>query len=136
MVERANKALDNPTALARLDAEFHLAVAEAGGNSILLGVMLNLLDLLADARKESLSIPGRPARSAGEHHELAEAIFCYDVAQARELMLRHLTSVEESIMAGLEALRRLNPADAGPVIFTGLATDSLRHKLVSGQQED
>jgi len=118
IVEQANQALTSPLALAQLDAKFHLAVAEAAGNSILLRVMLNLLDLLADARKESLSIPGRPARSAGEHNELAEAILDHDVTQARHLMWRHLVSVEESIMAGLESLRQLTPADANSDILT------------------
>lgn len=136
IVERANNALDNPGALARLDAEFHLAVAEAGGNSILLGVMLNLLDLLADARKESLSIPGRPARSAGEHNKLAEAIFSHDAAQARQLMWQHLASVEESIMAGLEVLRQLNPTDAGAVTFiNALGGGTPRNKLDKGHQK-
>jgi len=128
IVEQANQALHDPASLARLDAAFHLAVIEAGGNTILLRVMLNLLDLLADARKESLSIPGRPARSAGEHNDLAHAILSNDPAGARRLMLRHLTSVEESIMNGLQALRRPTPAESEVAVSQAIPV-SLAEKL-------
>ena len=45
--------------LSRKDAQFHVAVAEASQNLVLVRVMLALLDLLEVARRESLAIPGR-----------------------------------------------------------------------------
>ncbi len=97
----ANTSLDDPAALAQFDLDFHIGVAEAAQNGILLRIMLNLLDLLAEGRQESLRIPGRPARSAGEHSAIVAAILQRDANAARHQMWQHLDSVEHSVLQGL-----------------------------------
>ena len=76
---------------------FHVAVAEASQNLILVRVMLTLLDLLEAARRESLSIPGRPELSLSQHEDVLREIEARDPEAARRAMLEHLTSVEQAI---------------------------------------
>ena len=94
----ANK--DDPKVLAERDAQFHVALAQASGNLVLVRVMLTLLDLLAKSRRETLSIPGRPQRSIEDHARVLEKIEARDPEGARGAMLEHLRSVEGSL-AGL-----------------------------------
>jgi GntR family transcriptional regulator, transcriptional repressor for pyruvate dehydrogenase complex len=98
-VEDARRSPDNLDVLSRKDAQFHVAVAEASRNLVLVRVMLALLDLLEAARRESLSIPGRPQLSLGQHEEVLRAIEDQDPRAARRAMLKHLDSVERAILA-------------------------------------
>ncbi|GAW93913.1 FadR/GntR family transcriptional regulator [Calderihabitans maritimus] len=80
------------------DTKFHLCLAEASENQVLLRVMNNLLDLLAESRARAWSIPGRPLRSVEEHAKIVEAIVSGDVEGAREAMRQHLENVEKEIL--------------------------------------
>ena len=60
IVDDAYRHSDDLNVMSEGDAQFHVAVAEASQNLVLVRVMFTLLDLLEAARRESLSIPGRP----------------------------------------------------------------------------
>jgi GntR family transcriptional repressor for pyruvate dehydrogenase complex len=109
VVAEAEAALDDPAALARCDAAFHVAVAAAARNGVLLRIMQNLLDLLASSREESLRIPGRAARSVGEHRTVLAAIERGDAAAARQRMWEHLDSVERAIVQRFHSLEGARP---------------------------
>lgn len=102
ILDQARGAKGDPATLARLDAEFHLTIAEAARNAVLLRIMQNLLDLLASGRQESLRIKGRPEQSVGEHERIGDAIRQRDAAGARHAMWEHLDSVERSIRRHLQ----------------------------------
>lgn len=89
---------DDPEVLSEKDAQFHVAIAEASQNLVLVRVMLTLLDLLAQSRRESLSIPGRAKLSLRDHERIVEEIEAQKPGKAREAMLNHLTSVESAIL--------------------------------------
>jgi GntR family transcriptional repressor for pyruvate dehydrogenase complex len=74
-----------------------VAVAEASQNLVLVRVMFTLLDLLEAARRECLSIPGRPELSLTQHENVLREIEARNPEAARRVMLEHLTSVEQSI---------------------------------------
>lgn len=102
--ERLRRILDDayrhseaPEVLSERDAQFHIAIAEASQNLVLVRVMLTLLDLLAQSRRESLSIPGRAKLSLREHERIVEEIEAQRPDEARMVMLEHLTSVESAI---------------------------------------
>ena len=104
-VERLRKILDDahshpeaPQVLSEKDAQFHVAIAEASRNLVLVRVMLTLLDLLATARRETLNIPGRARRSLEEHERVLEEIEAGSPDGARWAMLAHLRSVEAAIL--------------------------------------
>ena len=89
---------ENLEVLSDRDAQFHVAIAEASQNLVLVRVMLTLLDLLAQSRRESLSIPGRAKLSLKEHERIVEEIEAQRPKEARKAMLEHLTSVESAIL--------------------------------------
>jgi GntR family transcriptional regulator, transcriptional repressor for pyruvate dehydrogenase complex len=99
IVEDAYRHSEDLSALSERDAQFHVAIAEASQNLVLVRVMLTLLDLLATARRESLSIPGRAQLSLKQHERVLEEIEARNPEAARKAMLDHLTSVETAIMS-------------------------------------
>lgn len=84
--------------LAEQDSKFHLLLAEATNNSVLVRIMEGLLDLLADSRCRSMAVPGRPLKSLEEHRQVVEALLLRQPDAAREAMLQHLENVEKDIL--------------------------------------
>lgn len=92
--------------LAGHDSNFHYRLAQATGNSVLVRLMHSMLDLLADSRSRSLSIPGRGERSVEEHYEIVKALLRRDAGEAAAAMLKHLEDVEKQIIAAWEKTGR------------------------------
>lgn len=88
---------NNCLTVAKADQEFHLLLAEMSGNSILIRIMFNLTDLLAESRRETMEIPGRVFDSLKEHTEIVKAVSDRNADQAKEQMLIHLNSVESAL---------------------------------------
>jgi GntR family transcriptional repressor for pyruvate dehydrogenase complex len=99
ILEDAHRNSENLEVLSERDAQFHVAIAEASQNLVLVRVMLILLDLLAQSRRESLSIPGRAKLSLKDHERIVEEIEAQRHEGARETMLEHLISVESAVLA-------------------------------------
>ena len=99
ILEDAHRNSENLEVLSERDAQFHVAIAEASQNLVLVRVMLTLLDLLAQSRRESLSIPGRAKLSLKDYERIVEEIEAQRYEGARETMLEHLTSVESAVLA-------------------------------------
>ena len=99
ILEDAHRNSENLEVLSERDAQFHVAIAEASQNLVLVRVMLILLDLLAQSRRESLSIPGRAKLSLKDYERIVEEIEAQRHEGARETMLEHLTSVESAVLA-------------------------------------
>jgi GntR family transcriptional repressor for pyruvate dehydrogenase complex len=99
ILEDAHRNSENLEVLSERDAQFHVAIAEASQNLVLVRVMLTLLDLLAQSRRETLSIPGRAKLSLKDHERIVEEIEAQRHEGARETMLEHLTSVESAVLA-------------------------------------
>lgn len=103
ILEYAREHSEEPDVLSERDAKFHVAIAEASQNLVAVRVMLTLLDLLDNARHESLSIPGRAQLSLEQHERILQEIEARDPEGARRAMMDHLTSVEEAITSfGIE----------------------------------
>ena len=98
ILKDAHRNSEDLEVLSDRDAQFHVAIAEASQNLVLVRVMLTLLDLLAQSRRESLSIPGRAKLSLKNHERILEEIEAHRSEEAREAMLEHLTSVESAIL--------------------------------------
>ena len=80
------------------DTEFHYSVALASGNSVVLKVLDNLMDLLRDTRERSLQVEGRPQKSLTGHRRILAAIKRHDAEAAKAAMRRHLEDVEEIVL--------------------------------------
>ncbi|WP_176555728.1 FadR/GntR family transcriptional regulator [Virgibacillus ndiopensis] len=90
------------TFLSQSDQKFHLMIAEAAGNEVIIRIMNNLIDLLRKSRLQSMRIPGRVTQSLKEHIKIADAIVGRDAKLARKSMLEHLRSVEQDLIKELD----------------------------------
>jgi GntR family transcriptional repressor for pyruvate dehydrogenase complex len=80
------------------DAAFHTALAHSTHNRAITRIVTTLMDLLAQSREESLSIPGRPVKSHGDHRLVLAAVESRDARRAEQTMLTHLVGVERLVM--------------------------------------
>ena len=74
------------------DIEFHQAVAEASGNSVLSRILSPMADPLVNARKATALVPAAVQRALKEHAEIAAAIEAHSVDRARDAMTAHIES--------------------------------------------
>jgi len=79
------------------DLRFHLAVAKASGNRLVLHSMHALRDLLRRALMSIYLIPSSPERSLEQHRLIRAAIAAEDADRAREEMRAHLVRVEADV---------------------------------------
>ena len=94
------KGTTNISEIMEFDREFHVNIAKAAHNKLLLSMMIYLADglkemLWTNLKKKSLNIPGHAQRRIKEHAEIVDAIGNRDSKRAREKMYGHLVDVEE-----------------------------------------
>ena len=86
--------------LARLDAAFHLGIADLSGNLVLEHLMGRMMQLLEPVRSRSLSVPGQPRRAWDQHRLIAQAIASGDSELAGARIIEHLQGVTHALGAG------------------------------------
>lgn len=97
IVDEAKEHSSNLQVLAEKDAQFHMMIAEASKNLLIVKIMWTLLDTLEESRTKALTIPNRALASLSEHEQVLKAIAEHNQERARESMHKHLDSVEHSI---------------------------------------
>jgi GntR family transcriptional regulator, transcriptional repressor for pyruvate dehydrogenase complex len=105
-------ASDEPSRGARYieaDLRFHLAIAEATRNGVLLHTMDALRGVIRRALMSIFQVPDSPERSFEQHVAIRTAIAARDAAGAREAMSAHLVRVEADVHTALAA----GPSAAG-----------------------
>lgn len=92
---------ENPDLASQADVRFHLAIAEASHNVVLLQTMRGFFDLLQSSVKESRQrmylVPPVFARLTEQHQAVMDAIFAADAEGARQAMMAHLGFVHATI---------------------------------------
>jgi GntR family transcriptional regulator, transcriptional repressor for pyruvate dehydrogenase complex len=83
------------------DLRFHLAVAEATGNRMLLHSMDAVRGVVRRALMTVYFIPQSPESAVGEHRSVRAAIAGGDAVRARQAMREHLTRVETDVEKGV-----------------------------------
>lgn len=83
------------------DLRFHLAVAEATGNRLILHSMQAVRDVVRRALITVYSIPSSPESAVVEHRAVRSAISSGDAARARQEMSNHLVRVESDVEKGV-----------------------------------
>jgi DNA-binding FadR family transcriptional regulator len=96
--------------LAELDIDFHVAIAEASGSSLLRQLVAELNRSFAEGRKIVYAIERRPVRSAAEHRSIVNAIRRGDSRAARAAAARHVASTTSLLADVAEASK--NPEAA------------------------
>lgn len=77
-----------------VDKTFHYILAKAARNKVILRIIDNVMDLLAESRDKYLQVEGRPEKSLARHREILNAIRSGDRELAAQVMLEHLEDIE------------------------------------------
>lgn len=85
--------LHDPDAYVEADLDFHLALAEAADNPLILSLLDSIVDLLREQRSRIFDVDGGPERGQFHHKQILAAIENRDAEAARESMRAHLNQV-------------------------------------------
>jgi GntR family transcriptional regulator, transcriptional repressor for pyruvate dehydrogenase complex len=95
----------SPEDFVKADLAFHLRLAEASGNDVLIGMLRNIRALLTVwIRRVVMNHPDL-ADLYAQHQEIFDAIVAQDPVAAGEAMKRHLVDVAGQLAAGLDLER-------------------------------
>ncbi|MFC7406405.1 FadR/GntR family transcriptional regulator [Georgenia alba] len=95
--------------LARLDATFHLAIAQAAGNRFLRQTTDVLHDILIEGMKTTLLIPGRREKARKQHERIVAALQRRDPAAAGRAAAAHIRSAHAAATERIAAERDGQP---------------------------
>jgi GntR family transcriptional regulator, transcriptional repressor for pyruvate dehydrogenase complex len=85
----------DPDAYIEADLDFHLSLAEAAANPLILSLIDSIVGILREQRMGIFSVEGGPERGQYHHKRIMEAIEHRDPQGAREAMKAHLGQVRE-----------------------------------------
>jgi GntR family transcriptional repressor for pyruvate dehydrogenase complex len=88
-------ARDDAEAFIEGDLDFHLALAEAAGNPLILSLIDSIVGLLRQQRMRTYYVDGGPDRGQYHHKRILEAVERRDPQDARDAMCAHLRQVRE-----------------------------------------
>jgi GntR family transcriptional repressor for pyruvate dehydrogenase complex len=77
------------------DLDFHLELAEAAGNPLILSLIDSVVGLLRDQRTHTFYVTNGPARGQLHHKRILNAVERHDPEAAREAMNAHMQQVRE-----------------------------------------
>ncbi len=79
------------------DLNFHLTIARATRNPVLLVVMLSVDELLRESRRRAMAVSGELAKARTHHAAVFEAIASHDPDRARREMAAHMAQVAAAL---------------------------------------
>jgi len=94
-IEVMDEAKRDPDTYIEADLDFHLALAEAAANPLILSLIDSIVGLLRQQRIGIFQVEGGPGRGQYHHKRILEAIEHRDSAGAREAMKAHLRQVRD-----------------------------------------
>jgi GntR family transcriptional repressor for pyruvate dehydrogenase complex len=102
--------LHDPQAYVEADLDFHLAMAEAAGNPLVLSLLDSIVGILREQRTQIFNVDGGPARGQYHHKRILQAMERKDADAARDAMHAHQQQVrEDSSAAARNAGRKTTP---------------------------
>ena len=100
---------DDKTRVRQLDMEFHVAIAQASGNTTLIDFLQMLSDWVTVFMQFRLPPSRPPAVLIGEHHRILEALRVRDKDRAGEAMQQHLIAGKEDLIQHLASQLEESP---------------------------
>ena len=85
----------DPDAYIEADLDFHLELAEAAANPLILSLIDSIVGVLREQRMRIFEVEGGPDRGQYHHKRILEAMEHQDAEGAREAMRAHLRQVRE-----------------------------------------
>jgi GntR family transcriptional regulator, transcriptional repressor for pyruvate dehydrogenase complex len=92
-VATMDRSLHDPDAYIEADLDFHLALAEAAGNPLVLSLLDSIVGLLREQRMKIFQVDGGPERGQYHHKRILAATEARDSERARDAMRDHLAQV-------------------------------------------
>jgi GntR family transcriptional repressor for pyruvate dehydrogenase complex len=99
LLDRQQKELENTLASKELDEKFHLALARATGNAVLLQMVELFGHILLQSRHENSQSPHRHKLSVKGHKKILNAIKDGDSKAANQLMAGHLQAIRDHVIS-------------------------------------
>jgi GntR family transcriptional regulator, transcriptional repressor for pyruvate dehydrogenase complex len=96
-----DQAKEDPDAYIEADLDFHLALAEAAANPMILSLLDSIVGLLREQRLRIFNVEGGPDRGQYHHKRILEAVREHDADKARASMRAHLKQVREDSQAAV-----------------------------------
>ncbi len=92
-VATMDRALRDPDAYIEADLDFHLSLAEAVANPLILSLIDSIVGLLREQRLRVFNVEGGPERGQFHHKRILAAVAARDPEQARAAMRAHLAQI-------------------------------------------
>ena len=94
------RSMKDPDSYIEADLDFHLALAEAAANPLILSLTDSIVGLLREQRMRIFTVPHGPERGQFHHKRILQAIEQRDPERAREAMKAHLQQIREDSQVG------------------------------------
>lgn len=94
-ISAMEQSFDDPEACIDADLDFHLALAEAVGNPVILALIDSIVDVLREKRMRLFQVRGGVERARLHHGRILAAVEERNPSKAREAMRAHLKQVRE-----------------------------------------
>lgn len=98
-VAAMDAAITDPETFIEADLDFHLALAEATHNPLILALIDSIVDLLREQRTRIFYVEGGPERGQVHHKLILDAMVQRNPEAAREAMRVHLQQVRDDSQA-------------------------------------
>jgi GntR family transcriptional regulator, transcriptional repressor for pyruvate dehydrogenase complex len=85
----------DPDSYIEADLDFHLALAEAAANPLILSLIDSIVGVLREQRLSIFKVDGGPERGQYHHKRILEAVENHDSSGARDAMRAHLRQVRD-----------------------------------------
>jgi GntR family transcriptional repressor for pyruvate dehydrogenase complex len=85
----------DPHSYIEADLDFHLALAEAAANPLILSLIDSIVGVLREQRLSIFKVEGGPERGQYHHKRILEAVENHDSSGARDAMRAHLRQVRD-----------------------------------------
>lgn len=99
IIEQMKVALDKGRSIEKLDADFHLAIAQATHNTVQIHIMSTIYDYLRESVAKIFTDPKKVKKLYQQHYQIFSAIKNHSPDKARERTLEHLNYVESEVKA-------------------------------------
>ena len=94
-IDVMDRSMHDPDAYIEADLDFHLALAEAAGNPLILSLLDSIVAVLREVRLGVFAVPGGPTRGQIHHKLILKAIQRRDPTKARKAMIAHMQQIHE-----------------------------------------
>jgi GntR family transcriptional regulator, transcriptional repressor for pyruvate dehydrogenase complex len=94
-IDVMDRSMQDPEAYIEADLDFHLALAEAVGNPLILALLDSIVAVLREERLGVFRVPGGPTRGQIHHRLILKAIERRNPGKARKAMIAHMQQINE-----------------------------------------